>query len=115
MAGGGIGALSLEKQAGEPVSSREEHKNNQRDDERNSADHREHRRAFAVHPAALRSPAPALCALRGSPRTSPTRYTDPVTSTAAPLASAHSRAARSARSGRGSHTTSAKPSWRACD
>src|ERR1035438_5423781 len=53
MANGGIGARSLEKQAGEAPASREEDKDNQRDDERDSADHREHRRAFRIHPAAL--------------------------------------------------------------
>jgi hypothetical protein len=48
-ASGGIGRLSLEKQAAESVASGEEYEYDQSHDQRDGADHREHRRAVLVH------------------------------------------------------------------
>src|SRR6476646_2060803 len=99
-ASGSIGRLSLEKQAAESVASGEEHKDHECDDQGHRPDHREHRRALVVHPVEA-----------SAASSSPTRYTDPVASTAQPCSRAHARAAASARCGRGSQSASSKPSW----
>ena len=47
-----MGRPSLEKQPAESITSREEHQDHKRDDQRDGADHREYRGAFVVHLAA---------------------------------------------------------------
>src|SRR5579859_6815253 len=86
-ASGNIGGPSLEKQAAETVACSKEDKDHDGDEKRHAADHREDRRAVVVHARAL------LRATAGSSRgtrerrsaiSSPTRYTEPVASTAPP-------------------------------
>src|SRR6185437_3980892 len=113
-----IGGPSLEKEATESVTGREEHEDHERHDQRHRADHRQHGRTVVVHSTALRRPAAESCAGTASaspPSSSPTRYTDPVASTAPPCSPAHRCAAASASAGRGSHAERSKPSWRASD
>src|SRR6202035_4454170 len=92
---GGIGRPSLEKQPAETVTGREEHQNDHGHDQGDGADHGEHGWAVVVHLAESRG-----CACRpsrvadasSSPSSSPTRYTEPVASTAPPRSRAHRRA-----------------------
>src|SRR6516225_1430723 len=93
-ASGNIGGPSLEKQTAESVTGGEEHEDHQGHDQRHGADHREHGWAVAVH---LEAPpggadarassgageAPACKPACMPTSRSPTRYTEPVASTAA--------------------------------
>ncbi len=114
-----IGRLSLEKQTAESVTSGEEHQDHERDDQRHSADHRQHRGTVVVHDAALRRASPessAPRALASAPSRSPTRYTEPVASTAPARSRGPALASRERpRGARLAARPRSKPSWRASD
>src|SRR5271163_4235864 len=118
---GSIGRLSLEKQPAESVTRGEEHQDHQGHDQGHGADHRDDGWTLVVHlvhpaePRLSASGEPRLSLPSSLPSSSPTRYTEPVTSTAPPRSEAQRRASCSARHGTGSQATSSKPSWRASD